>query len=242
LSRPLTKEAPAAEASINDLLAFFSKAPGDEQTYATNLGEIRKIIDKDFQFPLSAADQASLEYVYKSFRSQGLAIAFRMDGFQGGSFPTLKDLILQTDLHGNLGNFLASKEDYDFVRDLHRRNLIIPIVGDFAGQKALAAVGGYLRKNGFTVTAFYTSNVEQYLFESGSFSAFANNVRKLPVNERSLFIRAAPRRYSHPAQLPGHRSTTLLQQMTIFLRDFDEGRYQSYRDLLMTNYIAAEKN
>jgi hypothetical protein len=33
----------------------------------------------------------------------------------------------------------------------------------------------------------------------------------------------------------------LLQQITVFLKDFDDGRYQSYFDLIMTNYISAEK-
>jgi hypothetical protein len=240
LSKPLTKEAPAPEAPVNDLVAYIAKAASDDKAYAANLAEIRKTIQNDFQFTLSDADQTSLEYVYKSFRKDGLDIAFRMESWQSGFFPSLKDLILQTDQRGNLGNFLASKDDYDFVRDLHRRNLIIPIVGDFAGKKAFAAVGDYLRKNGFTVTAFYTSNVEQYLFENGVFDGFVSNVRRLPINARSLFIRAATRRYSHPAQLPGHRSTTLLQLMTVFLKDFDEGRYQSYRDLVMTNYIAAQ--
>ncbi len=148
---------------------------------------------------------------------------------------------MQTDLHGKLGNFLANRGDYDFVRGLHRRNLIIPIVGDFAGKKALSAVGDYLRNSGFTVTAFYTSNVEQYLFENLTFTAFANNVRKLPINDRSIFIHSVAGRYSHPAQLPGHRSATLLQQIRVFLRDFEEGRYPSYRDLITTHYMAAEK-
>jgi len=242
LSRPLPKEkASAPEASVEDILTFFNKAPADDQAYAANLALIRKTIQEDFQFPLSEHDQASLEYVYKNFRNEGLDIAFRIDGSRGGYFPTLKDLIVQPDLNGKLGNFLASAEDYDFVRSLHRKNLIIPVVGDFGGKKALAAVGDYLRKNGFTVTAFYTSNVEQYLFESGSFAAFANNVRKLPITERSLFIRSASGRYPHPARLPGHRSATLLQQMQVFLRDFDEGRYQNYYDLVTTHYIAAEK-
>ena len=242
LSKPLTKDAPAPDAPVSELLNFFSKTAGDDKAYAANLAEIRKVIQSDFQFPLSEADQTSLDYVFKSFRKDGLDIAFRMDNWQTGYFPSLKDLILETDQRGQLGNFLAIKEDYDFVRDLHRRNLIIPVVGDFAGKKALVAVGEYLRKNQLTVAAFYTSNVEQYLFDGGVFASFANNVRRLPTNARSLFIRAATRRYSHPAQLPGHRSTTLLQLMTVFLKDFDEGRYQSYRDLVMTNYIAADKN
>jgi hypothetical protein len=241
LSKPLTKDAPRGDAPISDLLTFFSKVPGDERTYTANLNEIRKVIQKDFKFALSESDQTSLEYVYKSFRDEGLDIAYRFDGWRGSYFPTLKELILQPDQRGKLGNFLASTEDYDFVRDLHRRNLIIPVVGDFGGKKALAGVGDYLRKNGFKVTAFYTSNVEQYLFEGGSFGAFANNVRKLPIDEKSLFIRAVPnRREPHPAQLPGHRIAQLLQQIAVFLRDFDEGRYPTYRDLTMTNYIGPE--
>ena len=242
LSKPLPKEkAPAPDAPINELLAFFGQATADDQSFAANLAAVRKAIQEEFQLPLSDRDQASLEYVYKNFRNDGLDISYRMDGMRGGYFPTLKDLIAETDLHGKPGNFLASAEDYDFVRGLHRKNLIIPVVGDFGGKKALAAVGDYLRKAGLTVTAFYTSNVEQYLFDSGAFAAFVGNVRKLPLTERSLFIRSASGRYTHPARLPGHRSATLLQHMPVFLKDFDAGTYQTYFDLIMTNYIAAEK-
>src|SRR5215475_8515952 len=209
-NRPMPKDnAPKPDAPIQEILSLFTQPADDEKTYAANLAAIRKTIEGDFQFPLSIEDQRTLDYVYKSFREDGLEISYRMDDSRGGYFPSMKDLILQTDLHNKLGNYLASKEDYDFVRDMHRRNLIIPVVGDFAGKKALRAVGDYLRKNGLTVTAFYTSNVEQYLFQSGVFAAFAENVRKLPINDKSVFIRAVPStRFSHPAQLPGHRSTT----------------------------------
>jgi len=242
LSKPVPKEkALAPDAPTTDILNLFSQLPSDERAYASNLAAIRKSIKDDFQVQLSEADQGSLSYVYKNFYDDSLDIAYRMEGTRGGWFPTLKELILQPDQHGKLGNFLASKEDYDVVRDLHRRNLIIPVVGDFAGKKALAAIGDYLRKNAITVSAFYTSNVEQYLFQNGVFGGFAENVRKLPLTGKSLFIRAVPNtRFTHPAQLPGHRTTTLLQQMTVFLRDFDEGRYQSYSDMVTTHYIAAD--
>jgi hypothetical protein len=241
LSRPLPRENALSDASTSELLDFFSKSPGDDQTYAANLAAIRQAIKEDFQVLLSESDQMSLEYVYKNFRDEGLDIAFRIDGSRGGYFPDLRDLIAQTDQYGKPGNFLTSTEDYDFVRGLHRKNLIIPVVGDFSGKKALAAVGDYLRKNGLTVTVFYTSNVEQYLFENGAFKSFADNVKKLPINDRSLFIRSVSGRYGHPAQLPGHRLTTLMQKMTVFVKDFDEGIYQGYRDLVTTHYIAADK-
>ena len=242
LSRPLPKEkekAAALEASVRDMVTYFRQASPDNEAYTANLAEIRKTIENDFQFPLVEADQASLDYVYRSFRTQGLNISYQMGRGGSGGFPDLGDLIIEPDLRGRLGNFLAVTEDYEFVRDLQRRNMLIPVVGNFGGKKALAAVGDYLRKNGYTVTAFYLSNVEQYLFDDGLFSAFANNVRKLPLTDKSLFIRGVPNRYSHPAQIPGHRSSTILQQMTVFLKDFDEGRYTSYATLLHTHYILA---
>ena len=240
LSKPLPKEGgPAADAAINDLLAFFSKTAGDDKVYAANLAEIKKLIQDEFQFPLSADDQKSLDYVYRSFRDDGLEIAYRMEGSWGsGYFPTLQEILAERDLNGKQGNFLASVDDYDFVRGMHRKNLIIPVVGNFAGKKALVAIGDYLRKNGYTVTAYYTSNVEQYLFSDGVFESFAANVKKLPINEKSLFIRAVAGRMPHPARLPGHRLTTILQQIAVFNKDFDEGVYQSYVDLVMTHFIS----
>jgi hypothetical protein len=68
------------------------------------------MIQEEFQFPLSEKDNASLDYVYKNFRDEGLGIAFRIDGSRGGYFPTFKDLIVQTDQYGKMGNFLASRD------------------------------------------------------------------------------------------------------------------------------------
>jgi hypothetical protein len=242
LSRPLTKDVPSADASINELLAYANKTPADDRTYAQGLAAIRKVIQDEFQFPLTQRDESSLEYVYKSFRDSGLETSFRLNGWSDGEFPTLSEVLLQPDQHGKPGNFLASRDDYDFVRGLHMKNLIIPVVGDFGGKKALPAIGDYLRRSGLTVTAFYTSNVEQYLFEDGLFPAFANNVRKLPLTENSLFIRWVYQRYYHPARVAGQRSTSLLQRMNVFLTDFDAGKYQSYTDVISTNYIAPEKS
>lgn len=235
---------PKADAPIEELLAFFNKIAPTDAAYAANLAEIIKTIETEFQFPLSKDDRASLDYVYKNFRADGLEIAFRLDGGGGWSnyFPSLREMILQTDLNGKQGNFLAVLDDYNFVRELHRKNLIIPIVGDFGGTKALTAIGDYLRKHDLTVTAYYLSNVEQYLFDGSSFEAFAKNVKRLPLTDKSLFIRAVfNMRYSHPAAIPGHLSTTLMQLMTGFVKDFDAGKYHNYGDVIFTDYISAQK-
>jgi hypothetical protein len=85
--------------------------------------------------------------------------------------------------------YLASEETFAFVKSLHARNLIVPVVGDFAGPKALRAVGAYLRDRGATVSAFYVSNVEMYLHRNGVWPAFCANVAAMPLDAASTFIR-----------------------------------------------------
>lgn len=248
LSRPMPAgKAPAADAALDEILTFFTNIQADDKAYANNLAAIRKSIQEESQFPLSAEDQASLEYVYSNFRRWGFEVGFETGtrgGRRFGRLPNLIQLLTQRDLNGKLGNFLAGAEDYDFVRGMQRKNLIIPVVGDFSGKKALASVGAYLRKHGFTVSVFYLSNVEIVLFDWGSvaqYSDFVNNVKKLPANSKSLLIRSTFSYYGHPARLPGYQLCTLLQKLSVFLQDFDEGLYQSYRDLIMTHYIAPDR-
>jgi hypothetical protein len=248
LSKPLPEgKAPAANAPVGEILESLSRVPADDKSYVKNLAAIRKSIQEESQFSLSAEDQASLEYVYGSFRRWGFEIGFSTRSRWGRGFsrdPSLGQLISQRDLKGKQGNFLASTEDYGFVRDMQRKNLIIPVVGDFSGKKALASVGAYLRKRGLTVSVFYVSNVEMVLYDWGSaeqFSDFVNNVKKLPTDDRSLILRSAFSYYGHPTRLPGYQFCTLLQKISVYLQDYDAGRYQDYRDVIMTHYIGPDK-
>ncbi len=244
LSRPMKGKIPGPKDAINDIVAFFSGIPSDRQAFTANLETIRRTIRQDCKFPLSKDDQEMLEYVYRNFYSRGFDIGFDFDGMMGprfGRLPNLREILLQKDLKGRPGNFLATVEDYDFVRDMQRRNMIIPVVGDFGGKKALASIGDYLRKKGYVVSVFYASNVEIVLLEwqadGDLFGSFVGNIRKLPTNNRSLLIRSTFFYYRHPLQRPGYSLCTMLQYISVFLRDYAEGRYQDYRDLIWTHYI-----
>lgn len=243
LCRPLpgTKER-LNSAPIPDLLDYFRRSPPPtDQAFARNFARVRRTILEDFRFPLADSDPARLEYVYAAFRNSGLDVSFRFGSgnWRGyGWFPTLADLILQKDQQGRFGNFLASEDDYQFVCRLERLNRIIPVVGDFAGPKALASVGRYLAENKYTVSAFYTSNVEQFLFQNDAYGEFLVNVRELPIDDRSVFIRALARMgQAHPAHLAGYRSTTMLQKISVFLDDQKAIPYRSYWDLVTTHYV-----
>lgn len=243
LSRPLVKgKAPAANASINELVEYFGATTADDKLFTANLAQFRQMIQKDFQISFTEQEQEGLEYVLRSFKEDGLTISYQLrNSFRGMYFPSLKEILTQTDLNGKQGGFLTNDEDYITVRNLQLKNLIIPITGNFAGTKAFPAVADYLRKHKLTVSTIYTSNVEQYLFEYEVFNGFVANIKKLPINEQSLFIRSASSRGRHPARQPGFMFTSLLQRVPVFLKDFDEGRYKTYYDLVSTNYIAGDQ-
>ncbi len=250
LSKPLDrttegKSAPGPGAPIGELVEYFSEAKTPEGVYERNLAAIRKTIEKDFEIPLSERDQGMLEKVYRAFEAASMHISFRFAGAAGmfyGGFPDLADLVMAKDLNGKLGNFLASEQDYNVVRNLQRNNRIIPVVGDFAGTKALAVVADYLKENGYTLSAYYTSNVEEFLFGDRVYDAFAENIRQMPIDDRSVFIRALRGGLpNHPAHIPGHRMITVLQKMKVFLKDYDQGLLRSYSSLALTDYIAGNQ-
>ena len=77
-----------------------------------------------------------------------------------------------------------------FVKTMQSRNLIVPVVGNFGGAKALRSVGAYVRRLNERVNTFYLSNVEQYLRQDGIWDAFCGNVASMPIDASSTFIRS----------------------------------------------------
>jgi hypothetical protein len=71
---------------------------------------------------------------------------------------------------------------------LQEKNLLVPVVGNFAGPKAIRSVGQYVRDRGAVVSAFYLSNVEQYLSQMQVWYTFCGNFATLPLDESSTFI------------------------------------------------------
>ncbi len=108
----------------------------------------------------------------------------------------------------------------------------MPVVGNFAGSKALRAVGKYIADRGATVSAFYVSNVEQYLFQDVLFDRFAENVATLPVDEASTFIRSVSARFGYdgPNTWTDGRASAL-DPIRMFVVDFRAGRLRSYYDV-----------
>jgi hypothetical protein len=171
--------------------AFWNLPTSSETEYKGNLKTVQDHLTKTRALPLSKADLDGIEYVYWSFYWYGPAITYNSSGGRGGgNMSTYGDLILATDGSNVPRGFLASEENFRVLKDLHHRNLIVPVVGNFAGPKALRAVGKYVRDRGATIAAMYLSNVEQYLSQDGIWNQFCANVASMPLDEKSTFIRS----------------------------------------------------
>jgi len=194
VSRLFTKPRPAAlteKSTAADLMtAYWDIQTSAEAVYKTNLQAIKEVLVKKHGFPLSADDLSGLEYVYHAFYWFGPAINYSSSssGAIGGR-STYADLMMTVDETGTERSYLAAEDNFRFLKTMHSKNLIVPLVGDFAGPKALRAVGDFVRQHRAVVTAFYVSNVESYLTRGGVWPTFCENVATMPLDAASVFIR-----------------------------------------------------
>lgn len=184
-----------ATSSVDDIFAAFAGVPGSETLYAENLETVYTHLTKTRGFAISEGDREGIRFVYRSWFEAGPDIHYQLTGRggrggRGGGFPTYADLMTTTDGQGRHRSYLATEETFRWLKDLQTRNLVIPVVGNFGGPKALRAVAGWLRQHDATVGAFYTSNVEQYLWRDGLWEAFCASASTFPLDDASTFIRS----------------------------------------------------
>ena len=190
--------------SIQALWDAYRNIATDSALAARNYTRVTKHLFETHGFTFTQDERETLKYVFDAFYGYGPSIATR--GFangRGGDFAELTGY--STDRTGQPRSFLSSEENYRTLKSLHERNLIVPVSGDFAGPKAVRAIGAYLTQHHGTLRAFYVSNVEQYLFQDGKALAFYENVATIPVDSASVFIRPYSMRrgfgaYSGPTQ------------------------------------------
>jgi len=188
-----------ADSSVDAIFRAFVNATADSKLAEEHLKTILNRLTSTHQFPMSQIDQERIRSIYLTFLREGVvnfSSSYASPGYSG--------LMTMTDLKGKNWSFLATKENYDRIRTMHQKNLIVPVVGDFAGPKALRAVGQYLKDHGAVVSVFYLLNVEDYI--QSVWSAYSGNIASLPIDSSSTFIRWSP------------GSSTTLQSMNAFVR------------------------
>jgi hypothetical protein len=234
-SRP---RAPGLEKSATPAALFrsFETAEPSETAFQTNLQDVENRLIKRHGFVLTTEDRRTLEYVYRAFYSEGPGLRYSFPRQRSAPwFPSYAELMQATDLNGLNHSYLSNEENYRMLREFQRNNLLVPIVGDFAGDKAIRTVGRYLSDHGATANYFYTSNVEQYLFQGDAYEHYYSSVGALPLNEKSTFIRSYFNmgfRYPPGIVTPDLHSVQLLDPILGFLSAFRAGQIHTYSDVV----------
>jgi hypothetical protein len=186
VSRLFSRERPpiGADAPVQDLFDALARATPSVSRFETNLREVRERLLRIHRFPLTGEDLESIAAISRTFLTAGPDIHYEQGNLRA---PAYRELMTAADRWRRSRSYLASADDFEYVKTMHGRNLIVPIVGDFAGPLALESVGEYVRRHRAIVRVFYGSNVEVYLTREGA-ATFCANLASLPYGARSWFI------------------------------------------------------
>ena len=244
------------------LFDALAKQPPDSARFRDNLRAIIGRLTDVHRFALSDSERVSLGCVYSAFFTQGPDLTYNFAsecrnpgpfGYGGGvpmgpgpgggmgrfgfRMPSYQGMTTETDSAGANWSYLGSEARFRAIKSMQERNLIVPLTGNFAGPRALRAVGDWVRARGAKVTTFYVSNVEQYLFQQGDEALrFYENVATLPIDSTSTFIRSfsggrflsADTLLMLRPQSPNGRSLQLTSSIAETLRAQKQGRLTSW--------------
>lgn len=196
VSRLFSRKRPeglSATSTVGEIFDAYLEIEPSDALYSQNMRAIVNHLVKAHGFQLGADDMLRLQHVYRAFYAYGPAIQYsstQTAGRRRTTEPSYRDLMLATDRVGQARSYLSSEETFQFLKNFEAQNLLVPIIGNFAGGKAIRAIGDYLKAKGVPVSVFYVSNVEEYLRQDGLWPDFCANLATLPVNDASVFIRS----------------------------------------------------
>lgn len=246
LSRLFARARPAGldtTSTAEALFVAYQAVLRDTVAARKNLAAIGDRLAKQHGFKLSDDDLSTIAYVYGAFVEGGPDITYNYAQGRGGfgfgrsRMPSYAELQIETDSARLPRSYMATEANFRALKDLELRNLVVPLVGDFAGPKAIRSVGTYLKEHHATVTAFYLSNVEQYLFnQEDDWRRFFANVGTLPLDSSSTFIRSVFNGMGfYRSTGSAMRAQQMLASMLEQVQLFNDGRLASYYDVVRTS-------
>ena len=237
--KPFPKNKGWEQRPVKDLVDYIDGTPSDTKLFEKTLKNVKQDVQK-FGFVLSQTDLDTIVKIYRAFFGAGLEIRYSSYHRPPRSiYPTYRDLLLERDLSGERQNYFNSEDDFQFLKRLEEQDMIVPVVGDLSGPQALKAIGQYVSEIKEHVSAFYVSNIEFYLQRQGTFDKFVENLKHLPIDNRSMMIRSYFNYYAppHPQAEANHFSTQLLQRIEDLIKQCAGGECESYNDIVTKNSI-----
>jgi hypothetical protein len=226
--------------TLTQLVTYLDSVPSRRELFDSARVRVARRV-AGYGIPLAPHEFETIARIHERFFLSGLNLQYEsLNRPSRRNYPTYRALLEETDLTGKQRNYFAREDDFQFLKSLHGRDLIVPVTGNLAGNHALRAVAADIAARGEQVSVLYVSNVEFYLFREGTFDTFAENVRALPRGERSVIVRSyfnGPYTYQHAQWVPGYFSTQILQSLPSFVAEYGRGGYASYMDLVTKHSI-----
>jgi hypothetical protein len=231
-----------SETSTPDQLFEAYQTPMDADLAETNRKAIKDLLMTRHGFKLTRDDVQTMDHVFDVFATFGGSLNYSSNingigravpGRGGSNNVAYSELMVSSTDNGVNRSYLANEESFRFLKEMHQKNLLIPLVGNFGGPKAIRAVGTYLKERGAIVGAFYLSNVEQYLFRpplggNSIHKEFYESVATLPLDESSMFIRSG----QPPNRARGGGLMPMMSSILEVLAEFKAGRINTQADVL----------
>ena len=186
-SRPRPSDL-GSSASASELFARYDRVVPSPDQYRATTALVRERAAAH-GWALAAADLEWIDRTLTTFQALGPDMHFygtrRVD--LDVAHPSYRQLMTATDAYGQVRSFLDSEESFHVVRALHAKNLIVPVVGNFAGPSTLRSIGDYVRVRGSVIQAFYGSNVSAYLTNEQA-AVYCRTLATLPMARSAWFV------------------------------------------------------
>ena len=143
-SRGSVPRASAPSRRANEIFTALHKAapePADasELRFKQNLKVLQDHLTHTRELPLTADDFKGIEYVYGTFSLHGPGLDYWSTSGRGGgrNAPTYWDLMVADDGKGQHAELSRQRGELHGAEGAAQKNLVVPVVGNFAGPKAL---------------------------------------------------------------------------------------------------------
>jgi hypothetical protein len=177
---------------------------------------------------LEPGDAAALSRLLATFFERDLQLRYETTD-HNDEFPSFSELLLAKDEQGHALHFLADPGAFAALKKFEAEDRLLPIVGNFAGEHALGAIGDTLRRLNRKLGVLYASNVEEYLLIDEQWGQWQSNVARLPRTSDALLLRSA---MSHDGRAgSGARAHWSLQVTPLEQLVQRAAAPRSYRDL-----------
>lgn len=221
--------------AVSKLMAAYDSAATDSAILKRTIADVEDVLVKRHHFELTADDHKGLAFIANAFFQYGPRIDYNSTTFGANRpqkrSPNYIDLMTAGDMQGRRRSYMATEAAWRWMKEYEANNLVVPLVGDFGGPKAVKAIGNWARDHGTIVSVFYVSNVEQYLFQQkDAWKRFYASVGTMPVDSTSRFVRAVFDRPGFPT--PNRRTIMFTHSITDFLRIVADNKITTYEDVV----------